>query len=165
MGGIDRPQHVFRQGDKPGILVLQVMEGGAAARVGRLKVGDRILQVSRHLFFTDSTKLFIIIQIGENDMTKVTHDEAIRILKTSLDPLSIAVRHEPAPSGLKELTLVTKPGEGFGFVITGGVNSYCGNPLDDTDEGIFISQVCIYIIILLFIIIPLFVRTRTYIHV
>lgn len=76
-------------------------------------------------------------------MMKVTHEEAIRILKTSSDPLSFIVRHEPVPAGLKELTLVTKPGEGFGFVITGGVNSYLGNPFDDTDEGIFISQVCI----------------------
>lgn len=39
------------------------------------------------------------------------------------------------------MTLVTKPGEGFGFAISGGVNGYPGNPLDETDEGIFISQV------------------------
>lgn len=71
----------------------------------------------------------------------MTHDEAIRVLKTSADPLSFLVRHEPAPVGLKEITLVTRPKEGFGFVIAGGVNNYSGNPLDDTDEGIFISQV------------------------
>ena len=41
----------------------------------------------------------------------------------------------------QELTLVTKPGEGFGFAICGGLNGYPGNPLDETDEGIFISQV------------------------
>ena len=75
-------------------------------------------------------------------MTTITHENAIRILKTSPDPLSFHVRHEPAPAGLKEVTLVTKPGEGFGFVITGGLNGYPGNPLDDTDEGIFLSQVC-----------------------
>ena len=69
------------------------------------------------------------------------HEEAIRVLRTSADPLSFLVRHEPTPAGLKEITLVTKPSEGFGFVITGGINSYSGNPLDDTDEGIFISQV------------------------
>ena len=72
-------------------------------------------------------------------MSTVTHDEAIRVLKTCSDPLSMLVRHEPAPPGLKELTLVTKPGEGFGFVIAGGIN-----PMDDTDEGIFISQVCMH---------------------
>lgn len=41
----------------------------------------------------------------------------------------------------QELTLVTKPGEGFGISLSGGVNGYHGNPLDETDEGIFISQV------------------------
>ena len=42
---------------------------------------------------------------------------------------------------MQELTLVTKPGEGFGLSLSGGVNGYHGNPLDETDEGIFISQV------------------------
>lgn len=74
-------------------------------------------------------------------MTKVTHEEAIRVLKTTSDPLSFHVRHESVPVGLKEVTLVTKPGEGFGFVLIGGVNGYSGNPFDDTDEGIFLSQV------------------------
>lgn len=83
------------------------------------------------------------MQVNDVDMTAVTHEEAIRVLKTSYDPLCIVVRHEPTPDGLKEITLVTKPGEGFGFVIAGGVSSYSGNPLDDTDEGIFISQVII----------------------
>ena len=41
----------------------------------------------------------------------------------------------------QELTLVTKPGEGFGLSLSGGVNGYHGNPLDETDEGLFISQV------------------------
>jgi protein scribble len=37
--------------------------------------------------------------------------------------------------------LVAKPGEGFGFSFVGGVNGDPGNPYDDTDEGIFISQI------------------------
>ena len=45
MGGVDRPQHVFRQGDKPGVFILQILEDSAAAKVGRLRAGDRILQV------------------------------------------------------------------------------------------------------------------------
>lgn len=45
MGGIDRPQHVFRQGDKSGVFILHILEESAAAKVGRLKPGDRILQV------------------------------------------------------------------------------------------------------------------------
>ena len=45
MGGADRPSHVFRQGAKSGIFILEVLEGGAAAKVGRLRTGDRILKV------------------------------------------------------------------------------------------------------------------------
>ena len=107
-------------------------------------------------------------------MTTITHDQAIRLLMTTPDPLSMLVRHEPPPTGLQvltlpvtihvcvcmvmectdtcnyddcqELTLVTKPGEGFGISLSGGVNGYHGNLLDETDEGIFISQVhCIYL--------------------
>jgi hypothetical protein len=123
MGGSERPHHVFRQGDKPGIFILMVTANGAAAKSGRLRTGDRILKVNG------------------NDMSSATHDQAIRLLKTSPDPLSLLVRHEPSPPGLQELTLVTKPGEGFGISLSGGVNGYHGNPLDETDEGIFISQI------------------------
>ena len=45
MGGIDRPQHVFRQGDKPGVFILQIVNESAADKVGKLRAGDRILQV------------------------------------------------------------------------------------------------------------------------
>lgn len=46
MGGVDRPKHVFRQGDKPGIFILQVLCDGAADKCGRLRSGDRLLRVS-----------------------------------------------------------------------------------------------------------------------
>ena len=36
---------------------------------------------------------------------------------------------------------MTKPGCGFGFSIGGGVNSEPVNPFDETDEGIFVTQV------------------------
>ena len=45
MGGKDRPWQVFRQGDKPGVFILKVLEGSGAARSERLKPGDRILKV------------------------------------------------------------------------------------------------------------------------
>ena len=54
MGGIDRPQHVFRQGDKPGIFILQILEGSAAAKVGRLRPGDRILRVCLYYISVES---------------------------------------------------------------------------------------------------------------
>ena len=84
---------------------------------------------------------YVFVQVSSKDVTSVTHDEAIHALKTSPDPLILHVRHEPPPPGFRELTLVTKPGVGFGFTINGGVSGYAGNPLDDTDEGIFIAQV------------------------
>lgn len=36
---------------------------------------------------------------------------------------------------------MTKPGEGFGFSFSGGVNGDLANPFDETDEGIFVSEV------------------------
>lgn len=79
--------------------------------------------------------------MNSEDVSNATHEHVIRLLKTSPSPISLLVRHEPPPPGLMEVTLVTKPGEGFGFSVIGGVNSVSGNPLDETDEGLFISQV------------------------
>ncbi len=79
--------------------------------------------------------------MNSEDVGNAKHDHVINLLKTSPSPLSLLVRHEAPPPGLVWLTLVTKPGEGFGFSVRGGVNSLQGNPLDDTDEGVFISQV------------------------
>ncbi len=46
MGGVDRPNAVFRRGDKPGVFVVQIQKDGAAKKCERLRVGDRILTVS-----------------------------------------------------------------------------------------------------------------------
>lgn len=88
----------------------------------------------------------VTFQVNDEDVSTASHEQAIRLLKTSPDPLTLLVRHEPPPQGLLELTLVTKPGEGFGFSISGGVNGYPGNPLDETDEGIFISEVSLILL-------------------
>ena len=42
-----------------------------------------------------------VMKVNDADMSTVTHDQAIRILKTSPDPLSLLVRHEPSPLGLQ----------------------------------------------------------------
>lgn len=42
-----------------------------------------------------------VMKVNDTDMGTVTHDQAIRILKTSPDPLSLLVRHEPSPPGLQ----------------------------------------------------------------
>lgn len=123
MGGSDRPTHVFRQGDKPGIFIREVIPGGMAANSGKLRTGDRILS------------------INGTDVSSCPHDKAIRMLVTGKESLTLLVRHEPPPAGLKEVTLVTKPGGGFGFSIAGGVNGEPVNSLDETDEGIFIVQI------------------------
>eukprot|EP00118_Oscarella_pearsei_P021971 m.250499 g.250499 ORF g.250499 m.250499 type:complete len:506 (+) comp40321_c3_seq15:80-1597(+) len=122
MGGVDRPSHVFRHGDKPGVFILKILPGGAAW-CSSLRVGDRLLAVNG------------------NDVQSVAHNDAVKCLSQAEDPLTLTVRHEPPPRGLKEVNLVAKPGQGFGLSIRGGVNGYAGNPTDPTDEGIFISQV------------------------
>ncbi len=55
MGGADRPNAVFRQGDKPGVFVAEIRSDGAANKLGgRLRVGDRILTVSMCSLFVDN---------------------------------------------------------------------------------------------------------------
>ena len=58
MGGADRPKHIFRQGDRPGIFILEVLPDGAAALCGKLKSGDRILKVLNFLKINTSLSLF-----------------------------------------------------------------------------------------------------------
>lgn len=53
----------------------------------------------------------------------------------------LEVRHDPPPPGLQELTIYKAPGEKLGISIKGGARGVPGNPLDSTDEGIFISKV------------------------
>lgn len=106
--------------------------------------------------FTYQQGILYSLQVNGVDVSSSTHEGAIKLLVTSGDPLKVLIRHEPPPDGLKvlatlarrhiesfmqELTLVTKPGEGFGFSIAGGVNGDPANPFDETDEGIFVSEV------------------------
>ena len=41
------------------------------------------------------------MKVNGTDMSTATHDQAIRLLKTSPDPLSVLVRHEAPPPGLQ----------------------------------------------------------------
>ncbi|XP_065833113.1 uncharacterized protein [Oscarella lobularis] len=122
MGGVDRPSHVFRWGTKPGIFILKIVPGGVAWE-SSLRVGDRLLAVNG------------------NDIQSATHQEAVHYLSQVNETLTLTVRHETPPRGLKEVNLVANPGQGFGLSIRGGVNGYAGNPMDPNDEGIFISQI------------------------
>uniref|UniRef100_G1QNR7 Protein scribble homolog n=1 Tax=Nomascus leucogenys TaxID=61853 RepID=G1QNR7_NOMLE len=101
---------------------VEVLPRGLAARSG-LRVGDRILAVN-----------------GQ-DVRDATHQEAVSALLRPCLELSLLVRRDPAPPGLRELCIQKAPGERLGISIRGGARGHAGNPRDPTDEGIFISKV------------------------
>ena len=45
----------------------------------------------------------------------------------------------------QEVIMNKAPGERLGLSITGGAGTPCGNVVDITDEGIFISRVCLHV--------------------
>lgn len=100
----------------------QVLPRGLAARCG-LRVGDRILAVN-----------------GQ-DVREATHQEAVSALLRPCLELSLLVRRDPPPPGMRELCIQKAPGEKLGISIRGGAKGHAGNPCDPTDEGIFISKV------------------------
>ncbi|XP_078665029.1 protein scribble homolog isoform X38 [Branchiostoma floridae x Branchiostoma belcheri] len=128
VGGSDHCSHPFGM-DEPGIFiskvkpgVLKIVGGGAADKTS-LKVGDRILQVNGM------------------DLRHATHQEAVQALLSNTHQINMVVRHDPPPRELQEINLIKAPGEKLGISIRGGVRGHPGNPLDKSDEGIFISKV------------------------
>ncbi|XP_021798427.1 protein scribble homolog isoform X7 [Papio anubis] len=121
VGGSDHSSHPFGV-QEPGVFISKVLPRGLAARSG-LRVGDRILAVN-----------------GQ-DMRDATHQEAVSALLRPCLELSLLVRRDPAPPGLRELCIQKAPGERLGISIRGGARGHAGNPRDPTDEGIFISKV------------------------
>uniref|UniRef100_H2YU37 PDZ domain-containing protein n=1 Tax=Ciona savignyi TaxID=51511 RepID=H2YU37_CIOSA len=55
--------------------------------------------------------------------------------------MQLLVRHDPPPPEMIDIVLTRGPGEKLGISIRGGVKGHAGNPLDETDEGIFISKI------------------------
>jgi protein scribble len=55
--------------------------------------------------------------------------------------INMVVRHDPPPPGLVEIQIPKAEGDKLGISIRGGARSQAGNPLDKTDEGVFISKV------------------------
>lgn len=51
------------------------------------------------------------------------------------------MRHDAPPSGLREIRIRKAASEPLGVNICGGVRSPPANPLDRTDEGIFVEEV------------------------
>ncbi|XP_078585616.1 protein scribble homolog isoform X35 [Branchiostoma floridae x Branchiostoma japonicum] len=121
VGGSDHCSHPFGM-DEPGIFISKIVGGGAADKTS-LKVGDRILKVNGM------------------DLRHATHQEAVQALLSNTHQIDMVVRHDPPPRELQEINLIKAPGEKLGISIRGGVRGHPGNPLDKSDEGIFISKV------------------------
>ncbi|ELW63401.1 Protein scribble like protein [Tupaia chinensis] len=121
VGGSDHSSHPFGI-QEPGVFISKVLPRGLAARSG-LRVGDRILAVN-----------------GQ-DVRAATHQEAVSALLRPCPELSLLVRRDPPPPGMREVCIQRAPGERLGLSIRGGAQGRAGNPCDPTDEGIFISKV------------------------
>lgn len=59
------------------------MPGELASRTAKIRIGDRILAVN-----------------GQ-DITNVSHEEAVRILSQAKNPVNLRIRHEQLPKGWK----------------------------------------------------------------
>ncbi|KAM4704895.1 LOW QUALITY PROTEIN: protein scribble homolog [Rhinophrynus dorsalis] len=121
VGGSDHSSHPFGVRE-PGVFISKVIPRGVAARSG-LRVGDRILEAAGV------------------DLRHVTHQEAVNALLSHSQELRLLVRRDPPPPGMQEICIVKAPGEKLGISIRGGAKGHPGNPLDPTDEGVFISKV------------------------
>lgn len=83
-----------------------------------------------------------ILRVNGRDVQSVCHAEAVDALKSNSQRIDLLVRHDPPPEGLLELVIRKNPGETLGMNIRGGdAAEVPGNPLDATDDGIFISRV------------------------
>ncbi|XP_076296969.1 protein lap4-like isoform X3 [Lasioglossum baleicum] len=132
IGGTDHSCTPFGA-KEPGIFISHVVPGGIAAKSGKLRMGDRILKVNG------------------TDVTKATHQEAVMELLRPGDQIVLTVQHDPLPDNYQlveieyipvtELVITKEPGEKLGMHIKGGLRGQKGNPMDHTDEGVFISKI------------------------
>uniref|UniRef100_A0A182QNS2 PDZ domain-containing protein n=1 Tax=Anopheles farauti TaxID=69004 RepID=A0A182QNS2_9DIPT len=122
IGGTDHSCTPFGA-NEPGIFISHIVAGGIAALSGKLRMGDRILKVNG------------------TDVTQATHHEAVMELLRPCDDIKLTVQHDPLPAGFQEVHIVKQEGERLGMHIKGGLNGQRGNPLDNADEGVFISKI------------------------
>lgn len=99
------------------------MPGGFAELSGKLRMADRILKVNG------------------TDVTQATHQEAVMELLRPCDDKNLTVQHDHLPAGFQGVQIVKNEGERLGMHIKGGLNGQRGNPVDPSDEGVFISKV------------------------
>ncbi|XP_023312117.1 protein lap4 [Anoplophora glabripennis] len=122
IGGTDHSSIPFGA-KEPGIFISHMVPGGTAAKSGKLRVGDRILKVNGA------------------DVTQATHQEAVMELLRPGDFITLTIRHDPLPEGYQELVIEKGDNEKLGMHIKGGLQGQRGNPLDRSDEGVFISKI------------------------
>ncbi|XP_018334001.1 protein lap4 isoform X2 [Agrilus planipennis] len=122
IGGTDHSSIPFGA-KEPGIFISHMVPNGTAAMSGKLRVGDRILKVN------------------DSDVTQATHQEAVMELLRPVDQIKLTIRHDPLPDGFQEIVLMKEENEKLGMHIKGGLQGQRGNPLDRTDEGVFISKI------------------------
>uniref|UniRef100_A0A336LYR4 CSON005523 protein n=1 Tax=Culicoides sonorensis TaxID=179676 RepID=A0A336LYR4_CULSO len=122
IGGTDHSCTPFGA-HEPGVFISHIVPGGIAALSGKLRIGDRILKVNGA------------------DVTGATHQETVTELLRPCDEIKLTVQHDPLPPGFQEVTIVKNDGERLGMHIKGGLGGQRGNPIDPTDEGVFISKI------------------------
>ncbi|GIY57560.1 hypothetical protein CDAR_623261 [Caerostris darwini] len=122
IGGVDHSCHPFGA-EEPGIFISKIVPEGAAAKTGKLKVGDRLLKVNGA------------------DVCQASHKDAVMALLAPTYEMTLTVRHDPLPQGWQEIIINKHSTEKLGMGIKGGVGGQPGNPCDKEDEGIFISWV------------------------
>ncbi|CAB3367351.1 Hypothetical predicted protein [Cloeon dipterum] len=123
IGGTDHSSVPFGK-HAPGIFISHVVPGGQAWNSGKLRMGDRILKVN------------------DKDLEGCTHIQAVTALTDALSTITLSIQHDPLPDGYKEVTITKEDGEKLGMHIKGGTgSSKQGNPLDATDQGVFVSKI------------------------
>uniref|UniRef100_A0A914HPY6 PDZ domain-containing protein n=1 Tax=Globodera rostochiensis TaxID=31243 RepID=A0A914HPY6_GLORO len=123
VGGIDHCSHPFGTPALPGVFISRIAPNSSAHVTRRLRVGDRILKVC------------------SRDISGARHNDAVEALKNTGRTLSITVRHERQPTGLRVVVVPRRDTQPLGLSICGGIGSAPMNPQDRTDEGIFIERV------------------------
>ncbi|CAD6994877.1 unnamed protein product [Ceratitis capitata] len=122
IGGTDHSCVPFGS-HEPGIFISHVVPDGIAHKSGKLRMGDRILKVN------------------DVDISHATHQDAVMELLKPGDDIKLTIQHDPLPPGFQEIIISKTEGERLGMHIKGGLNGQRGNPLDPTDEGVFVSKI------------------------
>ncbi|XP_054739445.1 uncharacterized protein LOC129245338 isoform X5 [Anastrepha obliqua] len=131
IGGTDHSCVPFGS-HEPGIFISHIVPDGIAHKCEKLRMGDRILKVN------------------DVDISRATHQEAVMELLKPGDDIKLTIQHDPLPPGFQfeveilhteDIVISKAEGERLGMHIKGGLNGQRGNPVDPTDEGVFVSKI------------------------